>query len=161
MPILPHCRVKTRWSVSAFSTFCYSYLLFSACWIVVINVSVRLANWVAEYRWPTRFEMQMHDRLFCPWNRQLDSAYHDSSVLLCKQFFNDVYSLVFQQWYFTSYTSVDQTQQNRPELCELDQWFSTGVPRKTSVPWKIVRCSAGNLISLTSVPSNAGRKSLV
>ena len=41
------------------------------------------------------------------------------------------------------------------------QWFSTGVPRKTSVPWKIVRCSAGNLISLTSVPSNTGRKSLV
>ena len=43
----------------------------------------------------------------------------------------------------------------------LMQWFSTGVPRKTSVPWKIVRCSAGNLISLTSVPSNTGRKSLV
>jgi len=26
-----------------------------------------------------------------------------------------------------------------------EQWFSTGVPQKTSVPWKIVRCSAGNL----------------
>ena len=47
------------------------------------------------------------------------------------------------------------------DIISLDQWFSTGVPRKTSVPWKIVRCSAGNLISLTSVPSNTGRKSLV
>jgi len=56
------------------------------------------------------------------------------------------------------------TENNVAKLIEkygLDQWFSTGVPRKTSVPWKIVRCSAGNLISLTSVPSNTGWKSLV
>ena len=52
-------------------------------------------------------------------------------------------------------------QQQVVVFCRLSQWFSTGVPRKTSVPWKIVRCSAGNLISLTSVPSNTGRKSLV
>jgi len=42
------------------------------------------------------------------------------------------------------FSDYKELQKAAPARC-LVQWFSTGVPRKTSVPWKIVRCSAGNL----------------
>ena len=66
-----------------------------------------------------------------------------------KFFTGDIWTLVYRCYKATCFS------------CALKQWFSTGVSRKTSVLWKIVRCSPGNLVSLTSVPSNTGRKSLV